>query len=171
MSQTVTQFTAKLVEFDTTVPFAEVISRLDAEVNKAGSADITTTLKNVTSNKEFVSVVDKAAKKDFLYFSEFPHSKMLRFADGFDNRGIIAYTVGNPMIAKEILKYNPLAAYSIPPRILIIENPGGIGTSVSYHLPSAAMTLHDGEKHPYLQAVLESLDEKLERLVAKITAQ
>ncbi|KAF8974278.1 hypothetical protein BDZ97DRAFT_1772800 [Flammula alnicola] len=171
MPKIVTSFTAKLVKFETAVPFAEVISRLDVEVNKAGSSDIMATLRKVKNQEEFASVVGKTAEKDFLYFMEIPHHKLLKFVDGIDKPGIIVYTIGNPLIAQEMLKYNPLAAYSIPPRLLIIENPDGIGSSVSYHLPSTVMGLPDGENHPNLQAELEALDERLERLATKITAE
>ncbi|KAF8967553.1 hypothetical protein BDZ97DRAFT_1803964 [Flammula alnicola] len=167
----VTPFTAHLVQFDTAVPFAEVIARLDIEVNKAGSTDVTTALRSAKTHKEYTSVVDRTAKKDFLYFMEFPHSKMLRFAEGFNQRGIISYTIGNPLLAQEILKCNPLAAYDIPPRILIVEHPGGSGCSVSYHLPSTIMGLPNGEEDPKLQAVLEVLDDKVERMVERITAE
>ena len=97
-----------------------------------------------------------------------PHSKLLKFVDGVEKPRIVVYTVGNPIIAQKILKYNPLAAYSIPPRLLIIEEPQG--TTVSYHLPSTVMGVLHGENHPILQAELELLDGRVERLAAKITA-
>jgi len=170
MSKTVTPFTAKLVKFDTTVPFAEVISRLDVEVNKAGSQDIMAKLRMVQSQQEFMSIVDRTAGNDFLYFMEIPHHKLLKFADGIEKPGIIAYTFGNPLVAQAILKYNPLAAYSIPPRLLILEKPDGTGSVVSYHLPSTVMGMPVGDNDPILQAELEALDQRVEKLAAKITA-
>jgi uncharacterized protein (DUF302 family) len=101
---------------------------------------------------------------------EFQHHKLLKFADGINRPGIVVYTIGNPLFAQPIMIYNPFAAYSIPPRLLIIENPDGTGTTVSYHLPSSVMGMSVGENEPTLQIELEALDEKLEKLVQRITA-
>ncbi|KAF8879661.1 hypothetical protein CPB84DRAFT_1751602 [Gymnopilus junonius] len=168
MSKTIIPFTAKIVNFDTTLPFSEVISRLDVAINKAGSSDILGKLRTVKDQEEFMSVVNRATVgQDFLYFWEVPHNILLEFADGNDKRGIVVYTFGNPIFAQAIVKCNPFAAYSIPPRLLIVEKPEG--TSVSYHLPSTVMSIR-GKNDPNLQAELEALDQKVERLVVKITA-
>lgn len=58
MSKTVIPFTAKLVKFDTDVPFAEVISRLNIAVNKEGSANIMARLKSINSQDEFTTVIN-----------------------------------------------------------------------------------------------------------------
>jgi len=101
---------------------------------------------------------------------EIQHHKLLKLADGIDKPGIVVYTIGNPLFAQLIMKYNPLAAYNIPPRLLIIEKPDGTGTTVAYHLPSSVMGVPAGENEPTLQMELKALDEKVERLVRKITA-
>lgn len=115
-------------------------------------------------------MVEEAAGNDFLYFMEIQHHKLLKFADGIDRPRIVVYTIGNPLFAQPIMRYNPLAAYSIPPRLLIIEKPDGTGTTVSYHLPSSVMGMPVGENEPNLQMELKALDEKVEKLVQRITA-
>lgn len=67
MSKTIIPFTAEIVNFDTTLPFAEVISRLEVEINKAGSTDILGKLRNVQNQEEFMSVVNKTTGQDFLW--------------------------------------------------------------------------------------------------------
>lgn len=101
---------------------------------------------------------------------EIQHHKLLKFADGIDKPGVVVYTVGNPLFAQSIMKYNLFAAYSIPPRLLVIDKPDGTGTTVSYHLPSSVMGMPVGENDPTLQIELEALDEKVEKLVQRITA-
>ena len=83
---------------------------------------------------------------------------------------VAAYTIGNPLIAQAILRYNPRAAYSIPPRLLILEKLNGAGTVVQYQLPSSVMSVQEGKNPPELEKELLSLDDKFERLVAIITA-
>lgn len=102
------------------------------------------------------------------YFNEIPHSKLLRF-DGTTTPAIVVYYIGNPVIAQVILKYNPLAAYNIPPRLMVIEKPDGAGTSVHYHLPSSTMRLQGEENSPELQEELDVLDRKMEKLATTIT--
>jgi len=100
---------------------------------------------------------------------EIQHHKLLKFADGIDRPSIVVYTIGNPLFAQPIMRYNPLAAYSIPLRLLVIEKPDGTGTTVSYHLPSSVMGTPVGENEPTLQMELETLDKKVEKLVQRIT--
>ena len=58
MSHSVIPFTAKLVKFDTDVPFEEVISRLNIAVNKEGSGNILARLKSVNSQDELTTVIN-----------------------------------------------------------------------------------------------------------------
>lgn len=79
----------------------------------------------------------------------------------------VLYTIGNPLIAETIMKHDLRAGLNIPPRLLIIEKEDGCGTQVLYHLPSSVMAI--GDNHA-LKAAAEVLDEKLEELVAEVTA-
>lgn len=67
MSKTVIPFIARLIQFNTTLPFADVIARLDMEVNKVASSDTTVAkLSQVKNQQELKSVVEEAAGTDFL---------------------------------------------------------------------------------------------------------
>ena len=97
---------------------------------------------------------------------------MLHFGEdgagsGAPASAIVVYTVGNPLIARGIVRANARAAYSIPPRLLVLETAGGRGARVHYHLPSSVMGV--GEGVPGLDAQLFALDAKVARLVEKIT--
>ena len=58
MSKTVIPFTAKLVKFDTDVPFEEVISRLNIAVNKDGPGNISARLKLINTQDEFTTLIN-----------------------------------------------------------------------------------------------------------------
>ena len=58
MSKTVIPLTAKLVNFDTDLPFAEVISRLNFAVNKEGSENIMARFKSINTQDEFATVIN-----------------------------------------------------------------------------------------------------------------
>ena len=101
---------------------------------------------------------------------EFKYNKLLQeYTDGVKKPSALVYTIGNPLIAQKIIKYNVLAAYNIPPRLLILEKPDEIGTTVSYYLPSSVMGHPEGGEDPILHADLQDLDMKLETLVKRIT--
>jgi len=77
MSKTVIPFIARLVQFNTTLPFEDVIARLDMEVNKAALSDtIIAKISLVKNQQELKSVVEEATGTDFLCerFSSFPLS-------------------------------------------------------------------------------------------------
>ncbi|KAF8812386.1 hypothetical protein BYT27DRAFT_7182820 [Phlegmacium glaucopus] len=169
MSKTVVPFTAKLVKFDTAVPFAEVISRLDIAVNKEGSGNIREKLKLVNTQDEFTALInDTIGNSGFLYFMEVKQM-LLEYIDGIKKPSALVYTIGNPLIAQMILKYNIFAAYNVPLRLLILEKSDEIGTTVSYYLPSTVLGQAEGGNDPVLHAVVQDLDIKFEALAERIT--
>ena len=95
---------------------------------------------------------------------------MLECTDLVKEPSAVVYTIGNPLIAQKILKYNVFAAYNIPPRLLILEKLDKIGTTVSYYLPSSVMVQPEGGKDPIGFQTIQDLDIKLETLVKRITA-
>ena len=83
----------------------------------------------------------------------------------------VLYTVGNPLIAQAILRYDLRAGLYIPPRLLVQEKADGKGTMVMYQLPSSVMVIPNdkGEvETEELRKAVESLDNKFEALVKKI---
>ena len=79
---------------------------------------------------------------------------------------LMAYVIGNPLIAKSILQGNPFAALHVPLRLMIAELPQKKGTIVAYYHPSSIMIRPD-EKHD--TTLIKFLDDKLEKLVSRIT--
>jgi uncharacterized protein (DUF302 family) len=100
---------------------------------------------------------------------EVKQHRLLEYTDGVKKPSALLYTIGNPLIAQMILKNNILAAYNIPLRLLILEKPDEIGTTVSYYLPSSVMGQLEGGEDPILHAGLQDLDIRLETLVERIT--
>lgn len=95
--------------------------------------------------------------------------RLLEYTDGVKRPSALIYTIGNPLIAQMILKYNIFAAYSVPLRLLILEKPDEIGTTVSYYLPSTVLGQAEGGGDPVLHAVIQDLDIRLETLAEGIT--
>ena len=61
MSQTVVRtITVKLVQTDTTVPFNEVVARLEREVNKVGCHDIAAKIRATQDQSEFEALIQSS---------------------------------------------------------------------------------------------------------------
>ncbi len=100
------------------------------------------------------------------YFLELNHHRWLSVYEGKHHPAIVAYTIGNPLIAQTIVKHDVRAALNIPLRLLIVENPEGPSTSIIYQLPSSVMVLVDD---PELRDAAKALDSKLANLLTRIT--
>lgn len=68
-SISITDLNAKLVTFNTPLPYPQVISRLDEAVNKKGSADILMKMRSAKTRDEIDRVVGSITglSNDFLY--------------------------------------------------------------------------------------------------------
>ncbi|KAF9452497.1 hypothetical protein P691DRAFT_794919 [Macrolepiota fuliginosa MF-IS2] len=167
----VTILEAKIVTFDTPLPYTEVIARLDEAVNKQGSADILIKLRGAKSREEIEQVIDAitGVANDFLYFMDLKHHPWLNtYTQTTNTPATVLYTIGNPLIAQGILRHDLRAALHIPPRLLILEKVDRTGTNVIYQLPSSVMIFPDNESQELREAV-EGLDRKFEALARNIT--
>lgn len=67
MSKKITPFTAQLVTFDTPLPVAEVILRLEKEVSKSSSAQLLASIAKATSKEELeITIKELSGGNDFL---------------------------------------------------------------------------------------------------------
>lgn len=85
-----------------------------------------------------------------------------------DGRKCKRIILGNPLIAITMLRHDMKAGLSVPVELLVVEanNADGGGVDLVYHLPSALIS--DGN-NPHLEANAQKLDEKLEKLVLRIS--
>ena len=76
------------------------------------------------------------------------------------------FIFGNPVLAKEVLKHDmSMIGLYMPPRILVQEIKGGVGTKVAYQSPTTFL----GDVQPdVVQAALEDVDVKMEELLTRV---
>ncbi|KAF8627198.1 hypothetical protein AX15_004515 [Amanita polypyramis BW_CC] len=166
LNKTTTSVTAQLVTLESSAPFAEVTVRLDRALNKEGSKQIMSKIKSATSKDEIEQIVNTIrGDNDFLYFFEINHQQWRNVYEGRDYPATVVYTIGNPLIAHTILKRDIRAALNVPLRLLVVENPETLGTSIIYQLPSSVMVLKSDQD---LRAMVEDLDKKLENMLMKV---
>ncbi|GLB33746.1 hypothetical protein LshimejAT787_0106300 [Lyophyllum shimeji] len=171
MKKTIAPFTAQLVTFETDLPFLEVIARLDREVNKPGSLEFLSKFRTVQTKEEIVELITGiTGGNDFLYFMEMNHSKWMNICQGGNNRAAVVYTIGNPLTAETFMRHDIRSGYGIPPRLMVVQNADGPGTSVLYQLPSSLPFVHDSN-NPELRKAILLVDEKLEAMLTRVTTE
>ncbi|KAJ3572473.1 hypothetical protein NP233_g3069 [Leucocoprinus birnbaumii] len=173
-SMSVTNLNAKLVTFETSLSYTEVVARLDEAVNKQGSAGILAKLKGAKSREEIDEVVNSITglDNDFLYFLDIRHHPWLNtYYQTTATPSVVLYTIGNPLIAQTILRHDLRAGLHIPPRLLVQEKADRKGTFVMYQLPSSVMVIpgeRDGTENEELKKAAEVLDKKFEALAKRV---
>ncbi|KIL70113.1 hypothetical protein M378DRAFT_67951 [Amanita muscaria Koide BX008] len=168
MSKTITTFSAKLVTLETSLPFSDVLTRLDKAINKDGSKELIPKMRYATSKDEIEALVNGIrGDGDFLYFSEISHQRWRSVYEGRDYPGTVVYTIGNPLLAHALMQHDVCAALNVPLRLLIREKSQNHGTTITYHLPSSVLLTTD---NPDLRTDAEALDVKLEKLLTDVMA-
>jgi len=86
---------------------------------------------------------------------------------------MLAYTIGNPIIAQTMMVHDYVAPLHVPLRILIIEDtPANNGCTVTWDLPSSVIAigaLKNKTQEAELKAAAVALDEKLETFIQYFT--
>ena len=73
------------------------------------------------------------------YFGELAHHRWMKTYTGVPSTPqTIVYTFGNPLIAQSMLRYDLVGTLHIPPKLVLIETPGG-GTKVIYDDPATTI--------------------------------
>ncbi len=96
----------------------------------------------------------------FALFQKIEHGAILRSLTGRGGQGI-TYVFGNPLIAVQMTRHEPVAALYVPPRLFVCDA-GGEGVIVTYDVPSATLTQFHS---PAVEQVAEMLDAKVAKLV------
>ncbi|KAF9055135.1 hypothetical protein BDZ89DRAFT_1055748 [Hymenopellis radicata] len=159
MIKSVTPLSAQLVTFTTTLPISQVLERLDREVNRANAGGLFPLLRTSETKEDLQNGLNEMTRgNNFIFFLQMEHTSCTK---------TVVYTIGNPLLAQTMMQHDMRAAYYVPPRILIKERVGTAGTEVIYHLPSSVIVMDSD--NDALRAAAEVLDEKLEKLIVRVT--
>ncbi|KAI1792668.1 hypothetical protein LXA43DRAFT_309718 [Ganoderma leucocontextum] len=175
MSKSVVEFTSRRVTYETRLPIAEVIARLDKEVNKAGGGpEVFRLLSTAQTRAELEDGMNTlTAGRDFVYFLGASYHKWLNAYNGTtDTPQTYGYVFGNPLVAQTMLRYELTAALHVPPKVVIVEKADGSGTKVTYDDPASVIavpTASGGSVDRELVKAAEVLSRKFEALIQKIT--
>lgn len=98
-----------------------------------------------------------------------PHSTWMDSYLGKTHRRTIVFTLGNPLAAKEMMKYDMRAGLHAPARWMVQESDNG-GTRIEFDLPSSVVP-GGVEPSPELKAAAELIDGKFYTLAKKVLGE
>ncbi|RXW25227.1 hypothetical protein EST38_g573 [Candolleomyces aberdarensis] len=168
----------QLISYATTASFAVVQGRLEEKIHKSESisTNVLAKIRQAQTADEIVQSIQNVTQGgDFMYFTEYVHGAWMRTLAGNPRiPATVAYTFGNPLIARPIFQEDITAGTFIPLRLIIeeVNAPDAAGTDVpcakttiSYHLPSS---LIPETSNQILKDQLFILDARVEKLVLDV---
>jgi uncharacterized protein (DUF302 family) len=161
----ITSVTVQHYEYATNRSFEEVVSAFESATGSVEKGELNAAIREATSLSEFETKVRSfEGESGFMRFMTADHAGWLR------HFGVKAkartYTLGNPLIAWSMMKYNLGAGLNVPIRLMIYEDSAN-KVRLVYDLPSSLMS---GLGNEELLVSARRLDEKLHLLAERSTA-
>ncbi|KAF9488092.1 hypothetical protein BDN71DRAFT_1424896 [Pleurotus eryngii] len=154
---------AQLVSLETDIPPGFILKRLDNNLNRDEASQLVPLLQQAKTREEIENGMQSLLKEcGFIFFSAIPQHRWMAKYYSKNFPAIVTYTFGNPITAQGIMQIDPRAAVHLPPRLLVLGNENGTGTSILYCLPSSIMKM---DRVKGLKEALEGLDAKLENFI------
>ena len=160
-----TTFTVHHNEHVSSRSFEEVVNAFESAVGSVEDTGFPALLASTESAEEFESrVKSREGTSGFMRFLTVNHGAWLARI-GLNARAVM-YTIGNPLIARTMLKHDIAAGLNVPVRLMIYEDAASRTTRLAYDLPSSLMSGLQNEK---VTAAAQKLDAKLVALAIHAT--
>jgi uncharacterized protein (DUF302 family) len=161
----ITTFTVQHYEHATDRSFEEVVETFEAATGSVEKGELNAAIREAKSLSEFEAKVQSfESKSGFMRFQTADHAGWLRHF-GMKAKAQ-TYTLGNPLIAWTMLKYDLGAGLNVPIHLMIYEY-SAKQVRLVYDLPSSLMSRLGNEE---LMVSARKLDEKLRLLAERSTA-
>lgn len=157
-------YTVQHNEHSTTRSFDEVIRAFEAATGSVEGSEWRHLAASEKTVEEFESLVHaQEASSGFMRFLTVDHGWMARYGSKTRCR---MYTLGNPLIAKTMLRHDIAAGLNVPIRLVIYEDGESGATRLAYDLPSSLMSVLENDD---ITAAARKLDAKLLALAVLVT--
>jgi len=152
-------------EYESERSFDEVVAAVEKAVNFVSNDTFRQIVLASTDAADFEARVRAVeGPSGFIRFLDVDHGAWMTRI-GLKARARL-YILGNPVIARTMLKHELGVGLNVPVRVMIYADPKTGTTRLAYDLPSSLMTRLDNGK---VTAAAECLDEKLEKLARSVT--
>jgi len=146
-------------------PFDAVVAAFDAAVGAIDNEAFRSEVKASTNTEDFERRIGAfEGPSGFMCFMQIDHGAWLATI-GISARAKL-YILGNPLIARTMLRHDIGAGLNVPLRVMIYEDPQSGSSRFAYDLPSSLMARLGSEP---LLAAARRLDEKLIALAELVT--
>lgn len=144
--------------------FNAVIKALEAATGSVEIGRYVEEVKTISSRDDFEQVMHThEGSSGFMRFLTIDHGGWMRKFEGAKLRSVM-YTIGNPLIARTMLRHDMAAGLNVPVRIHIYEGSDG-QTRVGYYQPSSLMSAFGNEG---VTNACRALDGKLAQLAKEV---
>jgi uncharacterized protein (DUF302 family) len=160
-----TTFTVHHNEHVSSRSFEEVVNAFESAVGSVEDIGFPTLLASTKSAEEFEgSVQSRAGSSGFMRFLTVDHGAWMARV-GLNAKARM-YTIGNPLIARNMVEHDIAAGLNVPVRLMIYEDAVSRTTRLAYDLPSSLMS---GLQNERVTAAAQELDAKLIALAIQAT--
>jgi uncharacterized protein (DUF302 family) len=158
-------FAGEYVEYLSDLPFEKVIEAFETatgSVEAGGFRKIAARAQGLTDFERLIREEEKTS--GFMRFLTVDHGAWMKDFEGGTTQAKM-YTIGNPLIARTMLRHEMAAGLNVPVRVHIFEDREK-KVHFGYHLPSSLMAVYGNAE---VMKACEMLDAKLERLALAVT--
>jgi uncharacterized protein (DUF302 family) len=159
------EFTGRYQVHETSKSFGEVTAALEDAFGSVENEVFTNEVSQSKDSADFENRMRRYEKTSgFMCFHMIDHGAWLA-ALGSKSRTKM-YTIGNPLIARTMIKYDLGVGLNVPVRVAVHEDPATKKVRVSYNLPSSLMSALANDD---VSKAAKGLDAKLMALAEKVT--
>jgi Domain of unknown function DUF302 len=147
----------------TSVPFNEVIARLDQAIGHPDMNAFRKSMASAQSDSKLEKIVHEAVgPSDLMEFARYDQGAIVRSETGAATPRILRLVAGNPLIMRKMVRLVPDAGSYAPVTILIDERPDGVHLSYD-----RMVTFLAPYNSPEALQVARDLDHKIEALLTQ----
>ncbi len=155
------QYVVHHIEYISLHSFNQVVAVFETLVGSVEDGAFQRLTATANDEKDFERRVHQhEGKSGFMQFLLVDHGAWLPHV-GINGKKARMYTIGNPLIAATMLKYDLSVGLNVPVRLLIYENSTDGTVRLSYDLPSSLMSRLKNEN---VTTAARNLDAKLQNL-------
>jgi len=159
------EYTVQHIEHISSHSFDQVIADFEALVGCVENGAFKQLAAAATDEEDFKKrVQEHEGKSGFMQFLLVDHGAWLPHV-GINGKKARMYTIGNPLIAQTMLKYDLRVGLNVPVRLMIYENSIDNTVRLAYDLPSSLMSRLNNEN---VTTAAKKLDAKLHELCENV---
>jgi uncharacterized protein (DUF302 family) len=148
------------VELVSDLPFEAVVEAFEKATGSVEGPGYGRAVADANTTAEFEEIVGRQeGTSGFMRFLTLDHGAWMKKFEGGTAKAKM-YTIGNPLIARTMLRHEMAAGLNVPVRVLIFQDAED-KTRLGYHVPSSLMAVYGNAD---VQKACAVLDAKLERL-------